>query len=394
MRVERVRNGWVVAGAVASLAFVTALGISGCSRPPAAAAPPPPEVATVELRTSRVELTTELPGRTSPYLVAEIRPQVNGILRERRFEEGSDVREGALLYQIDPAPYQAAVNQAEAALAVAQAGLPALRTRASRLEQLVAIDAAGQQDRDDARAALLQAEANVASAKAAIETARVNLSYTPLRAPISGRIGKSTVTAGALVSVYQPVPLTTIQQLNPIYVDVTQSSADLLALRRRLASGDLQKSETLKNSVQLLLEDGTPYSRRGTLRFRDVTVDPTTGSVSLRMVFPNPDYVLLPGMFVRAVVENAVDEHALLVPQQAVSRDPKGQAIVYVVTPKNEVELRLLKIDREVGDSWLVTAGVSAGDRVVVEGLQRIRPGAQVKAVVFTAPSPAPGAGK
>ena len=394
MRVERVRNGWVVAGAVASLAFVTALGISGCSRPPAAAAPPPPEVATVELRTSRVELTTELPGRTSPYLVAEIRPQVNGILRERRFEEGSDVREGALLYQIDPAPYQAAVNQAEAALAVAQAGLPALRTRASRLEQLVAIDAAGQQDRDDARAALLQAEANVASAKAAIETARVNLSYTPLRAPISGRIGKSTVTAGALVSAYQPVPLTTIQQLNPIYVDVTQSSADLLALRRRLASGDLQKSETLKNSVQLLLEDGTPYSRRGTLRFRDVTVDPTTGSVSLRMVFPNPDYVLLPGMFVRAVVENAVDEHALLVPQQAVSRDPKGQAIVYVVTPKNEVELRLLKIDREVGDSWLVTAGVSAGDRVVVEGLQRIRPGAQVKAVVFTAPSPAPGAGK
>lgn len=387
MHVESVRTRWVSAVAVATVALMTVLGTAACRRgqQPGAgmAAPPPPEVAVVEIRASRVELTTELPGRTNPYLVAEVRPQVNGILRERRFEEGSDVREGQLLYQIDPTPYEAAYNQAQAALAVAEAGLPALRARAARLKELVAIDAAGQQDRDDALAALQQAEASVASAKAAIETARVNLSYTPLRAPIRGRIGKSTVTPGALVTAYQPVALTTITQLDPIYVDVTQSSADLLALRRRLASGDLRESESRRTAVRLLLEDGTPYSHTGTLRFRDVTVEPTTGSISLRMVFPNPDHVLLPGMFVRAVIEDAVDEHALLVPQQAVTRDPKGQPVVLVVTADNKVEQRVLKVDREIGQAWLARDGVSEGDRVIVEGSQRVRPGASVKPVPY-----------
>ena len=374
---------WLASLALASLA---AFGCGGRATGPgagAAAPPPPPEVAVVAIQESRAVLATELPGRTAPYLVAEIRPQVNGILRERRFEEGSDVKAGSLLYQIDPAPYQAAFNQAQAALAVAEAGLPALRTRVGRLDKLVEIDAAGQQDRDDAHAALSQAEAQVASAKAAIETARVNLSYTPLRAPISGRIGKSTITPGALVTAYQGVPLTTITQLDPIYVDVTQSSADLLALRRRLSDGDLKAAEDRKNNVRLLLEDGTPYARQGTLRFRDVTVDPTTGSVSLRMVFPNPDHVLLPGMFVRAVLESAVDEHALLVPQQAVTRDAKGQPTVLLVTAQNTVEPRILKVDREVGNAWLVSSGLAAGDRVVMEGSQRVRPGATVKPVPF-----------
>jgi membrane fusion protein (multidrug efflux system) len=380
--------------AALAIAGLSAVGCGGESAPPAGAgAAPPPEVAVFTVQPSRAVLSAELPGRTVPYLVAEIRPQVNGILRERRFEEGANVKAGDLLYQIDPTPYQAAFNQAQAALAVAEAGLPAMRTRVKRLEQLVEIDAAGQQDRDDAQAALLQAEANVASAKAAIETARVNLSFTPLRAPISGRIGKSTITPGALVTAYQPVPLTTITQLDPVYVDVTQSSADLLALRRRLTSGDLKQSENQKKNVRLLLEDGTPYPQTGTLRFRDVTVDPTTGSVSLRMVFPNPDHVLLPGMFVRAIVEDAVDENALLVPQQAVTRDSKGRATTLAVTAENKVELRLLTIDREVGHTWLVTQGVSPGDRLIVEGSQRVRPGGAVTPVPFTgaATASAPG---
>lgn len=388
MRVESIRNVWPVAVALATLALAPA----GCAREqPAGAAPPPPEVAYVELLPSRVPLTAELPGRTSPYLVAEVRPQVNGLLRRRAFEEGSDVRAGALLYEIDPAPYQAVYNQAQAALGVAEANLPALRTRTARLKELVAIDAAGQQDLDDANAALAQAEANVVSATAAIEAARVNLSYTPLRAPISGRTGKSSITPGALVTAYQPIPLTTITQLDPIYVDVTQSSAELLMLRRRLANGQLERPESQKNRVQLLLEDGTPYSHKGTLRFRDVTVDPTTGSISLRLVFPNPDHVLLPGMFVRAVVEDAVDEQGLLVPQQAVTRDPKGQAVVHVVKADGSIEQRVLTIDRGVGQSWLVTAGVSSGDRVVVEGMQSIRPGSPVRAVPFTAGTSASG---
>jgi len=345
----------------------------------------PVEVGTVTVNPEKVVLTTELPGRTSPYLVAEVRPQVNGLIRERRFEEGSDVKAGNLLYQIDPAQYQAAYDQAKAALAMAEANVPAARLRAERLKGLVEIKATGRQNYDDALAALQQAEASVAAARAAEESARINLSYTPIRAPIPGRTGKSSVTVGALVTGYQPVPLVVIQQLDPIYVDVTQSSAEILRLRQSLASGRLKRSGDGWSRVKLLLEDGTPYPLAGKLKFRDVTVDPTTGSVTLRMVFPNPDSVLLPGMFVRAIVEEGVNEEAILVPQQGVTRDQKGDPYALVAGKDGKVEQRMLTLDRALGDRWLVTKGLAAEDRVIVDGLQRVRPGAEVKAVPFAA---------
>jgi len=369
-----------------SLLAGAALIAGGCRQsqaPQSAQAAGPVEVAVVTVHAERVVLTTELPGRTAPYLVAEVRPQVNGLIQERKFVEGSTVQAGSLLYQIDPAPYQAAFEQAKAALAVAESSVPPLRLRVERLKELVAIRAVGQQDYDEASAALLKAEAGVASAKATVEGARINLAYTPLRAPISGRTGKSTVTPGALVTAYQPTPLVTIQQLDPIYVDVTQSSADLLRLRRNLASGKLTRSRAVESSVKLLLEDGTPYSRTGVLQFRDVTVDPTTGSVVLRMVFPNPDAVLLPGMFVRATVEEGVLDQAILVPQQGVARDARGNTSALVVDGANKVAVRPLVVDRAIGDRWLVTSGLADGDQVIVEGLQQVRPGAPVKAVPF-----------
>ena len=345
----------------------------------------PVEVGTVTVNPEKVVLTTELPGRTSPYLVAEVRPQVNGLIRERAFEEGSNVKAGALLYQIDPAPYQAAYEQAKATLAMAEANVPAARLRAERLKGLVEIRATGRQNYDDALAALQQAEASVAASRAAVESARINLSYTPIRAPIPGRTGKSSVTVGALVTAYQPVPLAVIQQLDPIYVDVTQSSAEILRLRQSLASGRLKRSGDGWSRVKLLLEDGTPYPLAGKLKFRDVTVDPTTGSVTLRMVFPNPDNVLLPGMFVRAIVEEGVNEEAILVPQQGVTRDQKGDPYALVAGKDGKVEQRMLTLDRALGDRWLVTKGLAAEDRVIVDGLQRVRPGAEVKAVPFAA---------
>ena len=367
------------------LAVASAALVCGCGRSQSGPPPGPPEVATVTLRPERVVLTMELPGRISPRLMAEIRPQVNGILQERRFEEGAEVRAGDLLYQIDPAPYRAAFEQAEAALAMAEANLPAARSRAERLAGLVKIRAVGEQDLDDAQAALRQAEAAVAANRAAVESARINLAYTPIRAPISGRAGKSSVTVGALVTAYQPVPLVVIQQIDPVFVDVTQSSADLLRLRRRLSSGELERDEASWRKVRLLLEDGTPYPLEGRLEFRDVTVDPTTGSVFLRMTFPNPDQVLLPGMFVRAIVEEGVRENAIFAPQQGVTRDPKGNATALVVGADGKVQQRVLDLDRAVGDRWLVAGGLAAGDQVIVEGLQRVRPGDAVRAVPFVA---------
>ncbi len=352
----------------------------------------PAEVAFVTVQPERIVLTTELPGRTSPFLVAEVRPQVNGLIRERTFEEGSEVKAGDLLYQIDPAQYQAAYDQAKAALAMAEANVPAARLRAERLKGLVEIRATGRQNYDDALAALQQAEASVAASKAAVESARINLSYTPIRAPIPGRTGKSTVTVGALVTAYQPVPLAVVQQLDPIYVDVTQSSSDLLRLRRNLESGRITKSGESWSRVKLILEDNRAYSHEGKLKFRDVTVDPTTGSVILRMVFPNPESVLLPGMFVRAIVEEGVSEDAILAPQQGVTRDQKGLPYALVVGKDGKVEQRMLALDRAIGDRWLVSKGLAAGDRVIVEGLQRIRPGAEVKAVPFAAAPAAPAA--
>ncbi len=367
---------------------VVLLASSGCGK--RAAAPPPqgpPQVGVVTLAPERVVVTRELPGRTSAYLIAEIRPQVSGIIQQRRFEEGADVKAGALLYQIDPAQYQAVVDQAQAALAVAEATLPAARSRAERLKGLVEIHAVGQQDYDDAVAALAQAEAGVLASRATLQSARINLEYTPIRAPISGRIGRSNVTVGALVAAYQPVPLAVIQQLDPIYVDVAQASADLLLLQRNLARHGFEVAESTVSDVQLLLEDGTPYPLKGKLAFRDVTVDPTTGSFTLRMVFPNPDHILLPGMYVRAIVEEGTSDQAILAPQQGVSRDVKGQAYAWVVNAEEKVEQRTLEVSRAIGDRWLVTSGLAAGDRVVVEGLQRVRPGVPVTAVPFQAPS-------
>lgn len=362
----------------ASLALLAA----ACGAPPQnPAGGAPPEVGVVTLAPERVVLTTELPGRTAPYLVAEVRPQVNGLLQQRLFEEGADVRKGDLLYRIDPAPYQAAVDQAEAALAMAEASLPAARSRAERLRGLVASRAVGEQDALDAEAALAQAEASVAAARAAVQSARIQLSYTPIRAPISGRSGRSSFTPGALVTAYQPLPLMTIQQLDPIYVDVTQSSAEVLRLRRVLSSGALTRDDQTAQRVRLLLEDGTPYAHEGTLKFQDVTVAPTTGSVTLRMVFPNPDHVLLPGMFVRAVVEEGVDEQAILVPQQGVQRDPRGNALAMVAGADGKAELRELALGRAIGNRWLVMSGLAAGDRVIVDGLLALQPGMPVNPV-------------
>ncbi len=375
------------------LATVAALTVA-CGKPQARPPQGPAEVGVVTVSPEKVVLTTELPGRTSPYLVAEVRPQVNGLIRERAFEEGSDVKAGALLYQIDPAPYQAVYDQAKASLAMAEANVPAARSRAERLKGLVAIRAAGQQDYDDAAAAALQAEASVAAAKAAVDSARVNLSYTPIRAPIPGRTGRSSVTVGALVTAYQPVPLATVQQLDPIYVDVVQSSAELLRLRQGFRAGGLTRDGSSWSKVKLVLEDGTTYGREGKLKFQDVTVDPTTGSVSVRMVFPNPDHVLLPGMFVRAILEEGVRADAILVPQQGVSRDQKGSPFCFVVGADGKAEQRTLVLDRAIGDRWLATKGLAAGDRVIVEGLQRVRPGAEVKPVpAGTTASASPAAG-
>ena len=386
-----------------------------------------PEVAVVTIRPQQVVLTAELPGRTSPYRVAEIRPQINGLIQQRLFTEGSDVKAGQVLYQIDPAPFQAVVDSAvanlnamkktadrsRAALEASMAGvtrqratLKLARTNRERFDEAFKERAVSTSQRDQAateakvaeaglkaakaqvesdRKAVAAAEAAIEQAKAALETARINLGYTRITAPISGRIGKSNVTDGAIVTAYQPLALATIQQMDPIYVDVPQSTTELLRLKRGFKDGRLNHDGTDHKKVNLLLEDGTAYPLEGTLQFRDVTVEPTTGSVILRVVIPNPEGVLLPGMFVRAVVKEGVSEHAILIPQQAVSRDPKGNPLVLIVDAQGKVQQRVLVLDRAMGDKWLVSVGLQEGDRVVVEGMQKVRPGAPVKAVPFDA---------
>lgn len=355
----------------------------GCDRrQKSQSAPPIAEVSIVTVQPQQVMLTTELPGRTSAHLVSEIRPQVSGIIQKRLFTEGAYVGAGQMLYRIDPAPFQAALDNTNASLARAEANLPAIRSRAERFKELLADKAVSQQDYDDAAAALKQVEADVQYWKATVETARINLGYTRIIAPISGRIGISNVTEGALVTAHQPTALATIQQLDPIYVDVPQSTAELLRLQRRLEEG-LKYASKNQNKVKLILEDGTEYPLEGTLQFRDVTVDPSTGSVILRVIFPNPKGVLLPGMFVRAVVKEGVNKQALLVPQQSVSRDPKGNPVALIVDADGKVQQRMLTVDRTIGDKWLVSSGIAQGDRVIVEGMQKVRPGASVKAVPF-----------
>jgi len=342
---------------------------------------PPPEVATVTIAPRQVELTTELPGRTSAYLVSEIRPQVNGIIQKRLYQEGSDVKAGQLLYQIDPAPFQVALDSAKASLGKAQASLSSIRAKAERYKDALAHKAVSVQDSDDKAADLEQAKAEIEYWKAAVEGARINLGYTRVAAPIPGRIGRSSVTDGALVTAYQPTALATIQQLDPIYVDVTQSSADLLRLKRNLESGRLSADGENGRKVRILLEDGTSYPLEGALQFRDVTVGPTTGSFTLRIVVPNPQHLLLPGMFVRAIVQEGIAEQAILILQQGVSRTPKGSPIALIVDEAGTVRQRMLTLNRAIGDKWLVSSGLSAGDRVVVEGMLSVKPGAAVKAV-------------
>jgi membrane fusion protein (multidrug efflux system) len=355
--------------------------LGACSRNKPQQMPPAPEVGTVTVREQQVVLTAELPGRTSAYLVAEVRPQVSGIIQKRLFEEGSNVKAGAVLYQIDPAPFQAAYDSAQASLARSEANLPAIRSRAERYRELLVEKAVSRQDVDDADSAQRQAEADVTYWKAAVQTARINLGYTKVIAPISGRIGRSNVTEGALVTANQPATLTTIQQLDPIYVDVPQSTAEVLRLKRRVESGSLEQNDASQKKVRLILEDGSEYPLEGTLKFQDVTVDRTTGSVTLRAVFPNPDGILLPGMFVRGVAQEGVNKKAILIPQHAVSRDPKGNPLVLIVGPDGKVVQKQVAIDRAMGNQWLVTSGLAPGDRVIVEGMQKVKPGILAKAV-------------
>ncbi|MEM5429298.1 efflux RND transporter periplasmic adaptor subunit [Cupriavidus oxalaticus] len=339
--------------------------LAGCGDKKEAAGPPPPQVSVVTLKAEQLTLDTQLPGRTTAFRIAEVRPQVDGIILRRLFKEGSDVTQGQQLYQIDASTYEATYKSARATL-------ESTRLLAERYGRLVGDEAVSKQQYDEARAAWLQAQA-------AVDRAEINLRYTRVLAPISGRIGRSNVTEGALVTNGQATALSVVQQLDPIYVDVTQASSSLLRLRRELANGALQSAGTNAAQVSLVLEDGTRYPETGRLEFSEVAVDQGTGSVTLRAVFPNPRHELLPGMFVHARLREGVKTDALLVPQQGVTRDLKGQATALVVNAKDEVELRQIRTERAVGDKWLVSEGLSAGDRVIVEGLQFVRPGAKVR---------------
>ena len=368
-----------------SVLLLALLLVAGCDRssqaPAAAAQAAPPEVGVVAITPQRVPLTTTLAGRVSAFLKSEVRPQVGGIIQARLFQEGAEVKAGQPLYKIDPATFQATYNNAKAALAKAEAGAMPLGLKARRYSELVKTGAVSTQDNDDAQAAYREAEAAILVARAALESARIDLDRTTVTAPVSGRIGASAVTPGALVTASQATPLATVQQTDPAYVDLTQSSRDLLRLRRAFAEGRLARSAEGKARVKLLYEDGSAYPLEGALEFADITVDQNTGVYTLRVLFPNPDRGLLPGMYVRAVLEEGVAEAALLVPQPAVSRDNKGTPYAMVALPDGTLEQRSLTVDRVVGDAWLVTGGLAAGDQVVVEGLQKVRAGMKAKAV-------------
>jgi membrane fusion protein, multidrug efflux system len=370
--------------AIASLA----LFLTACGKPPTGGAPPTlavPQVSVLTVKPQAAHLTNELPGRTSPVLVADVRPQVNGIILSRNFTEGGMVKKGELLYQIDPATYKATLDSAQATLDRAQATLTSAKLKADRYKDLVAIKAVSQQDYDDAQAALKQAVADVESAKASVQTAKINLDYTRVTAPISGRIGRSSVTPGALVTANQTTAMATIQQLDPIYVDLTQSSTSLLNLKQLLAEGKLKSAGENSAKTDLILDNGRQYPGVGTLKFAEVTVESTTGAVTVRAEFPNPKGDLLPGMYVRARVQEGVAEDAILIPQRAVVRDNHGDPTAYVVTPDNKIELRALEVGRTIGSDWLISSGLKAGDRVVVDGIQKIRPGVTVEVLPDTA---------
>jgi len=366
--------------AIALALFLSACGAKGPAGPdPNAPAP----VGVVVVKTEPVNLTMELSGRTSASLVSEVRPQVSGVIKARLFQEGSNVRAGQPLYQIDPATYRASLDSASAALAQAQATATSAKLKADRYKELVAINAVSKQDNDDAQASAQAAAANVQAQRAAVQQAKINLDYTKVAAPVSGRIGKSSVTPGALVTANQAEPLATVQNLDTIYVDVTQSAADVLKLRAAMAKGSMGAPASAQ--VRLVLEDGSLYPIAGRLAFSDITVDEGTGSVGLRAIFPNPNGALLPGLYVRARLEQGVATQGILVPQPAVSRDPKGGATVYVVDAAGKAQQRTITVSRTIGDKWLVTAGLKPGERVIVEDLQKVRPNTAVKPAVIAA---------
>ncbi len=375
-----------------SILLFSALALSACSSPEAPPVPPIPEVSVVTLSTEPVSLTRELAGRTVPFLVAEVRPQVTGIIKQRTFTEGSRVEAGDALYEIDDASYRAARDSARAALARAEASLNSTRLSANRAAELSERRLLSAQDNELAAAAYQQAQADVAAARAQLQATEVTLGYAHLVAPISGRIGKSSVTQGALVTANQAEALATIQQLDPIYIDLAQSSSELLELRREVAAGTLEQADGVP--VTILLEDGSAYAQQGRLQFADVTVDPRTGSYALRVLVPNPDGLLLPGMYVRAQVDMGQRPQGLLAPQQAITRDPKGQAVAMVVNAEGVVEARVLSASHTHGDQWLVDDGLQAGERVIVEGLQKVKPGDQVRVIEAgtTSPQQAPAA--
>ncbi|PYE26492.1 membrane fusion protein (multidrug efflux system) [Rhizobium sp. PP-CC-3A-592] len=364
-----------------AIVFGALLSLAGCSenaeQKPANAPAVKPEVSVMTLHPTSVAITALLPGRTAASLIAEVRPQVGGIVRKRNFQEGGSVQEGDVLYEIDPATYQAAYDSAVAAVAKANGAVPSAQARVDRYRGLSRSDAVSQQDLDEALGTLAQATADVASAKAALETARINLDYTKIRAPIGGRVGASTVTVGALVTADQTTSLTTIRQIDPINVDVTQSSANLLKLRRAIEDGRL-KTTGANVSVKLKLEDGSDYDRTGRIEFLDAAVEETTGSVTVRAEFPNPKQLLLPGVYVRAVIQEGIRQNSYLVPQRAVSRNTKGEATAKFVLPDGKIDERVLIVDRSIGNSWLVADGIKDGERVVVEGNQRVRAGQDV----------------
>jgi membrane fusion protein (multidrug efflux system) len=370
------------------IALVLTAALSGCAKRDPAGDPALPEAGYVVLASQSVPLEIELAGRTTAFETADVRPQVSGLIRARHFEEGSIVRQGQTLYEIDPSLYQAAASQAAANLASAKATQASVEAKAQRYKPLADIEAVSKQDYADAVAAARQAAAQVRQTEAALQTARINLQFTRVPAPIGGRIGRSLVTTGALVTSGQATAMASIQRLDPIFVDIQQSSADLVALRQQLAAGGVASAAT---PVKLLLEDGSAYPLAGRIEFSEAVVDPSTGAVTLRARFPNPDNLLLPGMFVRARLVQAVAPNAILAPQRAVSRDSQGQATVMLVGPGDKAVMRTIATGRTVGDKWLVTSGLSAGDRLIVEGLDKVKSGQAVRPVPAGSPPPRRG---
>ncbi|MBF4989405.1 efflux RND transporter periplasmic adaptor subunit [Methylophilus sp. 14] len=368
---------------LASLTLVACSSGQSDNKPPKKT----PEVGVITVQPASQPIVADLPGRTNPFMISEVRPQVGGIIRQRAFTEGALVKAGQLLYQIEPAPYQASTQSAAAALQKTEASLTTLKLKADRYKELVKINAISKQDNDDAQAALQQGEADVAAARAALATARINLDFTRVVAPITGFVSTSTVTPGALVTASQDTALTTVQQLDPIYVDVIQSSSDLLKLKRDIASGKLSSTSQKEIPVRVVLEDGSTYAHAGKLKFNGISVNTTSGAVTLRAVVPNPEGILLPGMYVHALIDVAEEKAAILVPQRAVTRNTRGEPTVLLVDNTQKVIQQTLETSGAQGDNWRVTSGLQAGDRVIMDGVQGISVGSEVKAVPFAATS-------